>query len=186
MIRVIGLDPSLTGTGIAAAGWSVAVGSTGNVIADTYAARLARISGLADRVIDQIGQPDLVVLEAPAFDARSTSAHDRAGLWWKLYGRLIGRGIPVATVTTGGLKKYATGKGAAKKNLVVEQVTRRLGHIWDELGGDDNRADAIVLCAMGHDALGQPLAPMPATHRAALAAVAWPEIAAATAEQVPA
>lgn len=173
-MRVVGLDPSLTGTGIAGNGWSVAVGSVGNVTKDPYPLRWARISDLAARVIEQIGAPDLVVLEAPAFDAKSTSAHDRAGLWWKVYGRLLAHEIPVAIVTTGGLKRYATGKGVAKKTHIVEQVARRLGHIWEDLGGDDNQADAVVLCAMGYDAMGSPVAAMPATHRAALAAVDWP------------
>lgn len=174
MTRVIGLDPSLTGTGIAGHGWSLAVASTGNVVKDAYPARWWRINDLAARVVEQVGMPDLVVIEAPSFDSKSTSAHDRAGLWWKLYGRLTGAGIPVATVTPSQLKKYALGKGVGSKAQVIEQVTRRLGHIWTDLAGDDNQADAVVLCAMGLDAVGAPVVTLPAANRAALTAVDWP------------
>lgn len=173
-MRIIGLDPSLTGTGIAGRGWSIAVGSTGNVTKDPYPARWWRINDLTARIAQEIGTPDLIVMEGPSFNSKSTSDHDRAGLWWKLYGRLTGAGIPVAVVTPSQLKKYALGKGVGKKQQVIEQVTRRLGHIWTDLGGDDNQADAIVLCAMGHDAMRDPLVPLPATHRAALIAVDWP------------
>lgn len=174
--RVIGLDPSLTGTGVAGYGWSVAVGSKGNVTKDPYPDRYARIVDLAERVNTQIGRADLVVMEAPAFDAKSTSAHDRAGLWWEIYGRLTRRRVPIATVTTGGLKKYATGSGNAAKTRVVEQVARRFGHIWVDLGGDDNRADAAVLAAMGLDHYAAPVVSLPAAHRVALTAVAWPDL----------
>lgn len=174
-MRITGLDLSLTGTGIAGNGWSLALGSTGNVVKDPYPARWTRINDLTARIIEAVGAPDLVVMEGPSFNSVSTSDHDRAGLWWKVYGRLVGADIPVAIVTPSQLKKYALGKGSGRKQQVIEQVVRRFGHIWTDLGGDDNQTDAAVLCAMGYDALGSPLVPMPAAHRAALTAVTWPE-----------
>jgi Holliday junction resolvasome RuvABC endonuclease subunit len=174
--RVIGLDPSLTGTGVAGLGWSETLGSVGNVEKDTIAKRHDRITGLAARVVELVGHADLVVIEAPAFDAKSTSGVDRAGLWWDIYRRLRSRDIPVVDITTGGLKVYATGVGGASKIRVVEQVARRLGDVWEDLGGDDNRADAVVLCAMGLDRLGAPVVSMPANHRRALNAVRWPDL----------
>ena len=52
-------------------------------------------------------------------------------------------------------------------------VARRWPHV--EIVGNDT-ADALALAAMGADHLGQPIAAMPATHRAALDKVDWPEV----------
>lgn len=178
--QVRGVDPSMTGTGVAGLGWSEALGSDGNMHQDTADQRWSRITELAARVVELVGAADLVVIEAPAFDAKSTSSVDRAGLWWEIFRRLRGRDIPVVEVTAKGLKVYATGGGVATKQKVLEQVVRRLGDTWTDLGGDDNRADAVVLCAMGLDYLGHPAAKMPANHRRALDAVKWPELPALT------
>lgn len=177
--RVIGADLSLTGTAIASnAGWCDLIGLAGITTLD-LPARIDALHKLRDRVLDLVGQPDLVVAEAIAYSRTNGGAAERAWLWFEVTGRLIRRGVEVATVTTGTLKIYATGsgqkKGASTKGAVIDAVARR----WPayETGGDDNLCDAVVLTAMGADHLGHPLAPMPKTHRAALTTV-WPEEAA--------
>ncbi|NUS59160.1 MAG: hypothetical protein HOV66_30530, partial [Streptomycetaceae bacterium] len=85
---------------------------------------------------------------------------------------LIAWGHEVVEVTTGGVKKYATGKGNAGKDEVLAAVVRRYP---DVEVSNNNEADALVLRAMGCDHLGQPLAVVPQTHRAALDKVAWPQ-----------
>jgi crossover junction endodeoxyribonuclease RuvC len=80
--------------------------------------------------------------------------------------------IPVVEVNSSSRMRYATSKGAASKGAIIDAVARRLPMF--ETKGDENLADAAILCAMGRDHLGEPLAPMPATHRAALGAVKWP------------
>lgn len=174
--RVMGLDLSLTGAAVASSlGWCELVGLGGVTTLD-LPARIDALRELCWRILDLIGTPDLAVAEQIAYSRTGGGAAERAWLWFEVTGHLIDRGVDVATVTTGTLKRYATGtgqkKGANTKGAVIDAVARRWSKF--ETGGNDNLCDAVVLAAMGADHLGHPLAPMPKTHRAALA-VAWPE-----------
>lgn len=166
---VRGLDLSLTGAGIAGAGWARTLGSKGKRT-DTYAMRRTRLHRLTDRILDTVGPCDLAVVEGPSYGSRGAGTWDRAGLWWLVVDRLAARDIPVAVVTPTARAKYATGDGRAGKQAVVEAVGPRYGVALR----DDNQADAYALLAMGHDWLDEPLAPVPAKNRAALARVEWP------------
>jgi Holliday junction resolvasome RuvABC endonuclease subunit len=172
---VVGIDASLTATGLAStAGWCDTVGLK-NVTTLPLAARLAVVDQLAEQILTAVGTPDLAVIEVPAFSRSGAGTLERSALWWAVVRSLHRRDIPVAEVFTGTRMRYATGKGSAAKTAIVDAVARRLPMF--ATGGDDNRCDAVVLCAMGADHLGHPLAVMPATHRAALAAVDWPVVA---------
>ncbi|MFI5808907.1 hypothetical protein [Streptomyces sp. NPDC051561] len=166
---VRGLDLSLTGAGIAGAGWAQTLGSKGKRT-DTYAMRRTRLHRLADRILDTVGPCDLAVVEGPSYGSKGAGTWDRAGLWWLVVDRLAARDIPVAVVTPAARAKYATGDGRAGKQAVVEAVGPRYGVALR----DDNQADAYVLLAMGHDWLDEPLADVPAKNRAALDRVEWP------------
>lgn len=175
--NVVGLDLSLTASGVASsAGWCKVVGKDG-VTTLPLLDRLRIVDHLTFSILDLVGTPDLVVVEVPAFSRASTGALERSALWWNVAHALAGREVPLAEVFNNTRMRYATGRGTASKSMVVDAVARR----WPmyTTGGDDNLADAVVLCAMGMDHLGHPLAAMPATHRAALGAVVWPELAVA-------
>lgn len=179
---IYGLDLSLTATGIASsAGWTELVGKSG-ITTMPLADRSTALSGLVEQIVLLVGNADLIVAEAPAFSKAGGGASERHGLYWLLVRRLLGLGIPIAEVTTGGLKKYATGKGNADKGAIVDAVARRWP-TW-HTGGNDNLADAVVLCAMGLDQYGHPAATVPKTHRAALNAIAWPELPNLTRQEV--
>lgn len=164
--RVVGVDPSLTATGIATRdGCSTITTKPGG-----WASDLHRLQFIAAAVRTVARDADLVVIEGLAFMSKNGKASDRAGLHWLIRDRLDAAGVRVAVVTPTARAKYATGKGNAGKDAVLIEVVRRLPiHV-----ADNNEADAAVLLAMGLDHLGEPLAPMPATHRAALDAVVWP------------
>jgi len=171
-MNVVGIDPSLTATGIASShGWTKTFGRSGKRT-DTYLQRLKRIDGVAFDVAGEAEAATLAVLEGPSYRSADPSTWDRAALWWMIYGALNLRGVPIAVAPPACRAMYATGKGNAAKNAVVDAVARRWPHI--PTGGDHNVCDAIVLMAMGCDQLGHPLVPMPATHRRALEKVAWP------------
>lgn len=189
MTAVLGLDTSLTSTGLA---WAVdgeivdaeRIRTTGKK-SDDLAARRSRVSGIAQRVAECViyGEPDLVVIEAPSFGSQHGSAHDRSGLWWLIVDMLfeITDG-DVAMVSPNGRAKYATGKGSADKQAVFEAVVQTYGQFDDvrdieALGwrqGND-MADAVVLAAMGSrhldDVVEDELADK---HLEAMATVAWP------------
>lgn len=164
---VVGLDLSLTATGIAVGldAWTFRCKLT-----DTL--RLARITGyIADTLT--VREPALVCIEGPSYGSTTGSQHERGGLWWMVAAAIDELRIPRATVTPSALKKYATGKGNAGKDEMMVATCRRFPHF----DGDNNAADALWLAAVAADHLDFPLVDMPAINRAALDKVQWPEVA---------
>lgn len=176
MTAVLGLDLSLTGTGLAAVtsdgGFTVTtVDSTGRR-GDTLADRDRRLADLARRIglfIQNWDTYTLAVLEGPAIMAKGGSNWDRAGLWWLVIQMIDPNRTAVAAPTT--VKKWAAGKGNADKAAVAGGVTR----LWPEFEcGSDNEADALTLASMGAQRLGMNLFPKRAHHSDALLKVEWP------------
>ena len=178
---VVGIDPSLTGTGIASSnGW---VDVTGYKRARTkdpgitqlpHPERIAAMRNLVDSVYYSVGNPKLVVMELPAVSRSGGGAHERGWLWWQLYSRLTTAGFPVALMAPNARALYATGKGNAAKGAVIDAVSRRFP-AWTT-DGNDNAADAVTLMAAGRDWLGHPITDLPKTHRAALDKAVWPTL----------
>lgn len=167
---VIGLDLSITRTGIAGADWTSTIRTekrAGGIDDD-----LRRITKVRTDVLDLVRKrgAELIVVEGPSYASQGAGHHTLAGLWWAVVGGLREWGYPVAVATPSALKKYGSGKGNAAKSDVLVAVTRRF--LW--FAGTADEADALVLCAMGCDHLGHPLVVMPAVHREALVKVAWP------------
>jgi len=174
MARVIGLDTSLTGTGMMVvqrsasdatlSGWR----ATPRLItttkkADGFADIHRRVKDIT-RVIDMelALLPTLVVMEAPAFAMRASShQHSTAWLWGAVYGACVNRGIPVLTPTSNQRMQYATGKGNADKDVVLAAAIKR----WSTVDiVNNNIADAMVFAAIGCRALGIPIDDVPPTH----------------------
>lgn len=151
---VVGLDLSLTGTGIAIIGEAgirtALIGSKGKK-ADSLAQRAARLARLFEQITNLIPQGALVVIESPTPGSMG-SQHDRSGLWWLIVNHLQPFHI-VAEVVPGTAKKYATGKGDADKDQVLAAAIRR--YPTAEVV-NNNIADALHLAAMGARYLGHP------------------------------
>ena len=171
--RVIGLDLSLRSTGIAGATWTHNLHGPQLHDDATDAERWKRIRRMRWLVVEHLGSPDLVVLEAPSYGSNDPSGHERAGLWWLVIGACASREIPVLTIAPAKLKVYATGNGRADKKAVLS-ATRT----WrpDVSIVNDNAADALVLAAIGLDLLGHPPVDLPQTHRRALDGVTLPAL----------
>lgn len=172
--RVVTLDLSLTATGIAGIGG-------GGAWVDTITTRhtgYPRLHSIRDVVRSYAAHAHLVVVEGPSYGSgmgrREKGHHERAGLWWLITYMLWSADIPVAVMPPGAVKRYATGRGNADKDAVMLAAARRYP---DVLIANNNEGDALVMLAAALDHLGYPLAPVPRTHRAALAAVDWPEVA---------
>jgi crossover junction endodeoxyribonuclease RuvC len=171
---VVGVDPSLTGTGIAGVSafglcWSITVASKGHT-ADTLIERDIRLTDITDRVTAHAKGARLVVIEGPAISRSEGSVWDRAGLWWRIVHRLHGAEIPVAVCTPSTRAKWATGKGRADKAAVAAVVAR----LWPSAAlDDDNQADALAFATIGLQWL-DPDHPRLARHTTALGAVQWP------------
>lgn len=191
MIRVVGLDLSLTSAGIArvtvdAPGATPTYTTTVGASLDEGASldrRWWRMDALRTRVLGEIGmEPDLVVVEGPSYASEHGQQHDRSGFWWFVVDELLARGIPVAEVTPSKLKVWATGSGATRgpskvtKARVIRAIRDTYGQMFDipSGAGESDVADAVALATLGAAHLGHPLADLPTTHRRALAGVRWP------------
>lgn len=173
--RIVGIDLSLTATGLAQADGTAHTIRTGpgDHLADQHDRLTHIVNEIAERTAAGLtGAPDLAVIEGPSYGSNGAGTWDRAGLWWLVIDRLFREGVPVAVVPPTVLKRYATGKGNATKPDMRMALYQRLGLDLR----DDNQVDAIWLRAMGLDQLGCPLVDMPQAHRAALDKVTWPAL----------
>lgn len=170
--RVIGIDPSLTGTGVSDGDTTWLVRSSGKKT-DSLAQRTERLLDLRNRILDHtIVGTDLILIEGPAYASHTGHMHDRSGLWWQLVTALHLRGHQIVEVPPKVVKKYATGKGNAPKSALIDAAARRFPGV-DTGDGDENRVDALWLAAMGVDWLGGPSL-VSAAQREALDSIAWP------------
>ncbi|MEN3123247.1 crossover junction endodeoxyribonuclease RuvC [Janibacter sp. LM] len=183
MTRVLGIDPSLTGTGLALLDTDdhlvipTETITTKGAAGATLAERRDRLERIVDTIVIKAINHDteLAVIETPALSKANTGTSMLNGLWWMLVTRLDAVDVDVIEVGAGQLKTYATGKGNASKDAVLLAVARRYPHVDVR---DNNQADALVLAAIGARLVGHPVDELPATHVRALAKVARPGIAA--------
>lgn len=158
---VVGIDPSLTGLGLAVAipGKRIETHVFTSEPAKRVKARVARYRHLAGQVVDVLrthsavhGRRLLVAIEGYAFGASGGSSH-----WLIEFGGVLrDRLDPVVEhwveVNTTHLKIYATGSGRADKAQMVEGVNARWGCTLEKR--QHNEADAYALCRMGCDLAG--------------------------------
>lgn len=164
MTFVLGIDPSLTSTGLAVVDTEHRSWVTERVRtkpgADRLAGQAVRMRHIADAAVraawslDWLERVDLVVIEGLAVYGRNSHAGDLAGLWWHIMGGLSERGFRVEVVAPATRAKYATGNGRASKSDVLASV-RDLYPMADVPGHDI--ADAVALAALGARRLGFPV-----------------------------
>lgn len=190
-MRVLGIDTSLTCTGVAvitgtAAGVTVTTHTVetappkrakGDKTPATVRERYERLQAIRD-----LGLPvvrgrfaDLAVVEAPSYGSVGGSTWDRAGAWWFVVGRLLAGALstPVAIVPPRTRALWATGSGASSKAPVAVHLSR----MWPDVdpGISDDEWDALALASMGAQYLG--LLPVElARHREQLGKVIWPVV----------
>ncbi|WP_141211273.1 RuvC family protein [Enemella dayhoffiae] len=168
---VIGIDPSLTATGICTtAGDLITLRSTPT--AGGLPEELARIEALTGRILAHADGADVAVIEAPSFgQSRQGGEHIRAGLWWMIVAALTHADISTVRVPPAALKKFATGRGNATKPDMRMALYQRASIDCR----DDNQVDAFWLRQIGLHHLDHPDAiRLPATHLVGLAKVDWP------------
>lgn len=175
-MKVLGLDSSLTSTGLALLDNGVPtlsnVYSSGSKT-DTTLDLCHRIIGIRNKVMTRI-PPDThcVVMEGVANFNRGNELK-LYWLWGELFKTIsIGLGVPVVVCPASTLKKFATDNGAAKKLDVAVRVSR----MWPDVdvNGDD-QADALALATAAAVRYREPV---PFTvlerHRLAIAKMEWP------------
>lgn len=181
---VLGIDPSLAGTGLA--GIDTATGDVRTKLVATAGKKHMTLTeqlerlGAAMRGIASFtpATGTLVVIEAPSFGSFSTSAHERAGLWWRTVAYLHHHGHHIARVTPRTRAKYIAGhlpventrKGPDKREVLhaINTEHARFGIRNDNIG------DAFALACMGARHLGTPIDSSTKQRVEAMAAVKWP------------
>jgi len=145
MPSVIGLDLSLTSTGL----------SCGDTILAIKSKKRSepRLIEIRDRIVAEIQQiPDpVVLLEGFSMGSRNSQAHAIGGLGWIVRVALYEAGIPWTEMAPTARAKFATGKGNASKSQVVSAVSARTSIVFDT----DDEVDAWVLEEAGRVFLNQ-------------------------------
>jgi Holliday junction resolvasome RuvABC endonuclease subunit len=170
---VIGLDLSLTATGIAHRGGITSTVKTRTADGDR---RLIQITEEVRRAVGgysegfEHSRVDLVVLEDLPKHAMA------AGITGMVHGAvravLLNIGVRYALIAPATLKAFATGKGNADKTAMAMAAYKRAEREF----GDDNQCDAWWLRAAGLTRLGAPEFALPQAQIDRLAKVAWPAV----------
>lgn len=158
MSVVIGIDPSLTATGIV-------VLRDGEVeLAEATKNRpelgtIKRAKLIREQINKNINHPsidtDLIVIEGFSYGSKGRSVFDIAYLGWRIREDLEAfrskYNTPWLEVPPTQLKQFATGKGNANKEIILQQVYKR----WGYETHDNNIADAYALAQIGRAYLGE-------------------------------
>lgn len=142
MTRAVGLDLSLSSSGVACADGTLHVVGPGKA---TGPRRLSVIVDQLDRLIAR-GRPELAVLEGAAGVQYASTALVLGELRGAVKLRLFQRDVPVVEVPPASLKKWATGNGKASKAEMVaaaQTAGARIGAL------EDDKADAFWLRRLG-------------------------------------
>lgn len=170
MPNVVGLDLSLTSTGIAyfdpfSERW----------ITESFTSKhkgMARLYDIRSWVEGRIPPDALVVVEGYSFSSRNSHAHALGELGGVIRLHFWEQGIPYVNVPPTSRAKFATGKGNAGKSEVVSAVSARTGLTWSGKGADDE-CDAWILQEMGLTHLNAARFEWPAINLSALDKVEW-------------
>ncbi|MFI8853637.1 hypothetical protein ACIGW3_26075 [Streptomyces sp. NPDC053499] len=173
-LRVIGLDLSLTSTGVALPDGTTYRIKTRDRDGDR---RLLHIRGSIRHDL-ATHRPHLAVVED--LPRHAMGAGVTAMVHGVVRAELLAAEVPYATVVPATLKKYATDYGNADKARMAAAAYLAAGAEFPgdldakSRGGD--QCDAWWLRAAGHDHYGSPLFDLPSAQRQRLSKVDWPDI----------
>ncbi len=161
---VIGLDPSLTGTGVCVMKFDekdVTVLSLATIKSKPTLhpyARIGRYKQIVRAIFDTPALKSidsreiLITIEGYSFGARGSAATALPELGALIRNEAEQAQVPWVEFTPPSIKKFGTGTGAAKKDLVLMHVQQKYGHMLIGTGfqlEDSNQGDAFVIALMG-------------------------------------
>lgn len=167
MTAVVGLDLSLTGSGLARITWGLGTvvtetwrrGEKGVTVMPDPVDRCRALHRLKTDIVDWVWPASLVVVESLVPNPKSRSTDERAALWYLVVTALAFRNVRVVEVNPTALKRYATGRGRADKDAM--EAAAEEAFPGTPLPSDDE-VDALWLAAVGMHLSGGPL-PYPVT-----------------------
>lgn len=161
MTEIIGIDQSLTSTGIA-------VGDDTFTIVSKLKG-VERLDDIVTQIMDVVrplAKPH-VYIEGYSFSSRNSHAHALGELGGCIRLELWRDGVPFTEIPPTVRAKFATGRGNSSKNEVVSSVSARTGIVWSGKGADD-KCDAWILQEIGLYLIGQQRHDWPAKHTESL------------------
>lgn len=154
---ILGIDPSLTGTGFArlylsSNGWHGVTWTDGRdgKRNESLIQRDERITTIAGNLRVDVWDLTAAGIEEPAYGAPGGSTWDRAGLWWKLAHKVLAYDVPLIQVNNKLVQKFAVGRAHTKKNPVDKaDVAMAAAKMWPEVEiRGNNAADALVIASV--------------------------------------
>lgn len=164
MAIVVGLDLSLTSTGVSIDDETFVIASTNK--------GMQRLADIRSQLMDLISTDCLVCVEGYSFASRNSQSHAAGELGGVIRLELWERQIPYVDIPPTTRAKFATGRGNAGKDEVVSSISAKTGIVWGGKGAND-RCDAWILQEMGLAHLGQPRYAWPAVNLSALDKIDW-------------
>ena len=158
-VKVVGLDLSLTGTGVA---HTVEGAVCTHLIKTNPKHRDGRLIQIRDTVREYVQGAELALIEAPT--AKSFTSVISGMVQGIVRVVLVEEGVPYGTLMPNSLKKFATGKGTGDKVPMAIAALKRAGLEFT----DDNQCDAFWLWVAANYQVGQPMYDLPALNRESL------------------
>jgi crossover junction endodeoxyribonuclease RuvC len=141
-MNIVALDLSLTATGFACSD-----GRSG-VLEPKKLSGMERLAWILDRIVDLTIDADVIVIEAYqgfSYASKGTTSQDLAGLGTLVRFTLFELHRATVDIAPASLKKFATGKGNAKKPDMLMAAVKQLD--WNG-STNDNVIDAVWLLEM--------------------------------------
>lgn len=183
-VTTIGIDLSLTATGIAWSDGRCTLAGRDGLTNLSVDAQITALNGLTAEICSLVerSRPVAVCIEGLDMSQSYGAQIERTVLWWKVVSFLRSIVIPVYVAPSAQVKMYVLGKGSGSKADMVEAV----GRLWPQFRLDmvnpayrHNLADAASCALIAAHMVGAPIgAPgtdgasyLPATHLRALQSV---------------
>lgn len=147
MSKTMGLDLSLTSTGVSIGGLTTSIRSKNR--------GSHRLVEIRDEIVNQARSHNvqIVAIEGYSYASRHSQAHSIGELGGVIRVAMRELGIPIVVIPPTCRAKFATGKGNSGKSEVMSAISAKTGIIWS--GGDGNdRCDAWILEQMTLTYLG--------------------------------
>jgi len=147
-MKFIGIDPSFTGTGIIALNEECEIVDEKLISTKSKDLTEKRMSQILEEIKKIItGKDDILYIEGLSFGSKGQAMLELAGLHYIITMMLYTNNIQFKKIPPGTLKKFITGKGNAKKNLMLLKVYKKFGIEFM----DDNIADAYSLARLAFE-----------------------------------